>query len=61
MLATASRDTGGEDCSRALMQVRLGWQGGQGARDADGQQVRLLAALAGRDAGDNLGNKNFTK
>ena len=48
--ATASRDTGEEDCSRALMQVRLDGKAVRGARDADGNQIRLLAALAGPDA-----------
>ena len=48
MLATASRDTGEEDSSRALMQVRLDGKAVRGARDAGGNQVRLLAALAGR-------------
>jgi predicted transposase YbfD/YdcC len=48
--ATASRDPGEEDCPRALMQVRLDGKAIRGARDADGNQVRLLAALAGPDA-----------
>jgi hypothetical protein len=33
-----------------LMQVRLDGKAIRGARDADGNQVRLLAALAGPDA-----------
>jgi predicted transposase YbfD/YdcC len=48
--ATASRDTGEEGCPRALMQVRLDGKAVRGARDAGGNQVRLLAALAGPDA-----------
>jgi hypothetical protein len=48
--ATASRDNGEEDCSRALMQVRLDGKAIRGAKDADGNQVRLLAVLAGPDA-----------
>ena len=39
-----------EDCSRALMQVRLDGKAVRGAEDADGNQVRLLAALVGPDA-----------
>jgi predicted transposase YbfD/YdcC len=50
MPATLSRDTGEEACSRALMQVRLDGKAIRGAKDADGNQVRLLAALAGPDA-----------
>ena len=48
--ATAGQDAGGEDFSRALMQVRLDGKAIRGAKDADGNQVRLLAALAGPDA-----------
>jgi predicted transposase YbfD/YdcC len=48
--ATDSPDTSGEACSRALMQVRLDGKAIRGAKDADGNQVRLLAALAGPDA-----------
>jgi predicted transposase YbfD/YdcC len=51
--ATASRDAGEEDCS-ALMQVRLDGKAVRGARDADGNQVRLLAALAGPDAATSV-------
>jgi predicted transposase YbfD/YdcC len=47
---TASRDPGEEDCPRALMQVRLDGKAVRGARDAGGNQVRLLAALVGPDA-----------
>lgn len=43
---TAGRE---EEIPPALTQVRL-WQGGQSAGHADGNQVRLLAALAGSDA-----------
>ena len=39
----------GETCP-ALMQVRLDGKAVRGARDADGNQVRLLAALVGPDA-----------
>ena len=52
--ATASRDTGGEDGSRVLMQVRLDGKAVRGAKDTDGNQVRLLAALAGPDAGTSV-------
>ena len=48
--ATASREPGEEDCPRTLMQVRLDGKAIRGAKDADGNQVRLLAALAGPDA-----------
>jgi len=48
--ATAGRDAGEEDCPPALMQVRLDGKAIRGAKDADGNQVRLLAALAGPDA-----------
>lgn len=40
----------GEGCPPALMQVRLDGKAVRGAKDADGNQVRLLAALAGPDA-----------
>jgi predicted transposase YbfD/YdcC len=52
--ATASCDTGGEDGSRVLMQVRLDGKAVRGAKDADGNQVRLLAALVGPDAGTSV-------
>jgi predicted transposase YbfD/YdcC len=52
--ATASREPGEEDGSRALMQVRLDGKAVRGARDADGNQVRLLAALAGPDAATSV-------
>ena len=48
--ATASSDTCEEAGSRALMQVRLDGKAIRGAKDADGSQARLLAALAGPDA-----------
>ena len=41
---------GGEGCPRPLTQVRLDSKAVRGARDGDGNQVRLLAALAGPDA-----------
>jgi predicted transposase YbfD/YdcC len=47
---TAGRNTGEEDCSRTLMQVRLDGKAVRGAKDAGGNQVRLLAALVGPDA-----------
>jgi predicted transposase YbfD/YdcC len=47
--------TAGEgDYSRALMQVRLDGKAVRGARDAGGNQVRLLAALAGPDAATSV-------
>jgi predicted transposase YbfD/YdcC len=52
--ATASRDTGEEDCPQALMQVRLDGKAIRGARDAGGNQVRLLAALVGPDAAGSV-------
>jgi predicted transposase YbfD/YdcC len=48
--AAAALDAGQEAGSRALMQVRLDGKAIRGAKDADGNQVRLLAALAGPDA-----------
>jgi len=54
MPATASREPGEEDGSRALMQVRLDGKAVRGARDADGNQVRLLAALADPDAATSV-------
>ena len=48
--AAGGRDTGGKDRPPALMQVRLDGKAIRGAKDADGNQVRLLAALAGPDA-----------
>jgi predicted transposase YbfD/YdcC len=48
--AAASHDTGGDDRPQALMQVRLDGKAVRGARDAAGNQVHLLAALAGPDA-----------
>jgi predicted transposase YbfD/YdcC len=52
--ATAGRDNGEEDGSRALMQVRLDGKAVRGARDAGGNQVHLLAALAGPDAATSV-------
>jgi predicted transposase YbfD/YdcC len=51
---TASRDTGEEGCPRALLQVRLDGKAIRGAKDADGNQVRLLAALIGPDAASSV-------
>ena len=47
---TAPATAGEEDCSPALMQVRLDGKAVRGAKDAGGNQVRLLAALVGPDA-----------
>ena len=52
--AAADRDTGGEGCPETLMQVRLDGKAVRGARDAGGNQVRLLAALAGPDAATSV-------
>ncbi len=52
--ATAERDTGEETGARALLQVRLDGKAVRGARDAGGNQVRLLAALAGADAATSV-------
>jgi predicted transposase YbfD/YdcC len=52
--AAASRDAGEEDCPRPLMQVRLDGKAIRGAKDADGKQVRLLAALVGPDAASSV-------
>src|SRR5260370_39014441 len=48
--AAAGRDAGQEDCPPTLMQVRLDGKAVRGAKDADGNQVHLLAALVGPDA-----------
>jgi predicted transposase YbfD/YdcC len=48
--APAGPDAVEEAGSRALMQVRLDGKAIRGAKDADGTQVRLLAALVGPDA-----------
>jgi predicted transposase YbfD/YdcC len=45
---------GGEDCPPALTQVRLDGKAVRGARNPDGTQVRLLAALAGPDAASSV-------
>jgi hypothetical protein len=47
---TTPTTAGEADCWRALMQVRLDGKAVRGARDADGNQVRLLAALVGPHA-----------
>jgi predicted transposase YbfD/YdcC len=52
--ATAGRDAGEVDCPPALMQVRLDGKAVRGARDAGGNQVRLLAALVGPDAATSV-------
>jgi predicted transposase YbfD/YdcC len=46
----AGPDAGQEDGPPALVQVRLDGKAVRGARNADGTQVRLLAALVGPDA-----------
>jgi predicted transposase YbfD/YdcC len=45
---------GGEDSPPALTQVRLDGKAVRGARNPDGTQVRLLAALAGPDAASSV-------
>lgn len=45
---------GSEPGGGALMQVRLDGKAVRGAKDADGNQVRLLAALAGPDAASSV-------
>jgi predicted transposase YbfD/YdcC len=52
--AAAGADTGEEGCPPALMQVRLDGKAIRGAKDADGNQVRLLAALVGPDAATSV-------
>ena len=47
---TAGRDADAEGCPLPLTQVRLDGKAVRGARDASGNQVRLLAALVGPDA-----------
>ena len=42
------------DCPPALVQVRLDGKAVRGARNPDGTQVRLLAALAGPDAASSV-------
>ena len=51
---TAPAPAGEEDCSRTLLQVRRDGKAVRGARDAGGNQVRLLAALAGPDAATSV-------
>jgi predicted transposase YbfD/YdcC len=52
--APPGRDAGEEDCPPALLQVRLDGKAIRGAKDAGGNQVRLLAALAGPDAATSV-------
>jgi predicted transposase YbfD/YdcC len=52
--AAAGPDAGEEDCPPALVQVRLDGKAVRGARNADGTQVRLLAALVGPDAASSV-------
>jgi predicted transposase YbfD/YdcC len=51
--AAGGADHGVPGCG-ALMQVRLDGKAIRGAKDADGNQVRLLAALAGPDAATSV-------
>jgi predicted transposase YbfD/YdcC len=51
---TAGPDAGQEDGPPALVQVRLDGKAVRGARNADGTQVRLLAALVGADAASSV-------
>jgi predicted transposase YbfD/YdcC len=50
----AGPDAGEEDSPPALVQVRLDGKAVRGARNADGTQVRLLAALVGPDAASSV-------
>ena len=52
--AAASGDAAGEDCPPALVQVRLDGKAVRGARNPDGTQIRLLAALVGEDAASSV-------
>jgi predicted transposase YbfD/YdcC len=52
--ATAGGDAGEEDCPPPLTQVRLDGKAVRGARNPDGTQVRLLAALVGPDAAGSV-------
>jgi predicted transposase YbfD/YdcC len=52
--AAAGPDAGEEDGPLALTQVRLDGKAVRGARNADGTQVRLLAALVGPDAASSV-------
>ncbi len=51
---TGPAAAGPDDCPPALMQVRLDGKAVRGAKDADGNQVRLLAALFGPDAASSV-------
>jgi predicted transposase YbfD/YdcC len=52
--AAAGPDAAEADCPPALVQVRLDGKAVRGARNADGSQVRLLAALVGPDAASSV-------
>jgi predicted transposase YbfD/YdcC len=52
--AAARHDAGEDACSQVLMQVRLDGKAVRGAKDTGGNQVRLLAALAGPDAATSV-------
>ena len=51
---TGPAAAGPDGCPSALMQVRLDGKAVRGAKDADGKQVRLLAALVGPDAASSV-------
>jgi predicted transposase YbfD/YdcC len=53
-LAAARPEAGEDDYPPALTQVRLDGKAVRGARNPDGTQVRLLAALVGADAGSSV-------
>ena len=52
--ARSQRDAAGDGCPPALVQVRLDGKAVRGARNPDGTQVRLLAALVGADAASSV-------
>ena len=54
LASPAARGAGEEDCPPALVQVRLDGKAVRGARNPDGTQIRLLAALAGPDAASSV-------
>jgi predicted transposase YbfD/YdcC len=54
LAAPTARDAGEEDRPPTLVQVRLDGKAIRGARDADGNQVRLLAAMVGADAASSV-------
>jgi predicted transposase YbfD/YdcC len=52
--AAVGAEAGEEDCLPTLTQVRLDGKAVRGARNPDGTQVRLLAALVGADAASSV-------